>query len=85
MSDIDRGISHLELFLEIIKEAYFGNRFRYGTRDYNLEPTLVQPYDFIRKINKPKTDYEKLMMALDTRFKEIARHEMYRKKGGGLI
>ncbi|MCS4540787.1 MAG: hypothetical protein HY929_00460 [Euryarchaeota archaeon] len=72
----------IRLFLEIIRSAYYGGKFEYKDITFNLEPTLVSPSDFIRKISQPKTAYENLINSLDTDFKEAAHSEMYRSERG---
>ena len=80
--DSQRGSEWIRLFLSIIRDAYLGNRFTYEKRTFDLEPTLVTPYDFSRKIGQPTNDYERLLASLDPRFKEAARAEVYRKGRG---
>ncbi|MCL6579318.1 MAG: hypothetical protein K6T73_08030 [Candidatus Bathyarchaeota archaeon] len=72
----------IELFLSIIRKAYLGEKFVYENRTFNLEPTLVTPYDFSRKIRHPKNDYERLLVSLNPSFKAAARAEVYRRKKG---
>lgn len=70
------------LFLNIIRDAYCGNDFTYKGVTYRLKPTLVRPYDFVKKKPVPKTDYERLMNDLDPSFKDAARTEIYRAERG---
>jgi len=77
-----RELGWTDLFLSIIQDAYLGQKFVYKNKTFNLEPALVTPYDFSRKIRHPTTDYEKLLASLDPRFKDAARAEAYRKKKG---
>ena len=72
----------IELFLSIIRNAYLGQKLVYENRTFKLEPTLVTPYDFSRKIRRPKNDYEKLLVSLNSSFKAAARTEVYRRKKG---
>ena len=77
-----RGSEWIRLFLSIVRDAYLGRRFRYKKRNFDLEPALVTPYDFSRKIGQPTNEYEKLLASLDPRFKEAARTEVYRRGRG---
>lgn len=72
----------IQLFLSIIRDAYLGGRFVYKDKKFNLEPTLVTPYDFSRKIRHPKNDYESLLASLNPSFKAAARTEVYRRRRG---
>jgi hypothetical protein len=72
----------IKLFLSIIRDAYLGKRFVYKNKTFSLKPTLVTPYDFSRKIRQSTNDYEKLLASLDSRFKDAARAEVYRKTKG---
>ena len=71
-----------KLFLSIIRAAYLGDKFQYNNRTYNLKPTLVNPYDFSRRIIHPSNDYYRLLASLDAHFKDLARTEVYRKNTG---
>jgi len=42
-----------DIFLDIIHAAYCGESFNYEDDSYDLKPRLVEPYDFIRKIERP--------------------------------
>lgn len=72
----------IRLFLEIVRSAYLGEPFNYGGTTFNLKPTIVSSYDFIKEIHKPQTEYERLLRALPEDFKRTARSELYRKTGG---
>lgn len=72
----------IELFLSIIRSSYLGEKFVYDNRTFNLEPTLVTPYDFSRKIRYPRNEFERLLVSLDPSFKAAARVEVYRRKKG---
>lgn len=72
----------LRLFLEIVRAAYLGENFNCGGRTFNLKPTLVSPYDFVRKISVPKSKFEELLASLDEGFKNEARTELYRAERG---
>jgi len=74
--------SWIDLFLSVIRAAYLGERFTYKDRTFNLDPTLVAPYDFSRKIRRPSNDYEELLASLDPNFKDAARAEVYRRRKG---
>lgn len=74
--------SNLDIFLDIIRSSFLGSDYSYQDRVYHLEPTVVKAYDFVRKIEKPKSQYEKLLSSLDESFKSPARTEIYRKKHG---
>jgi len=77
-----KEIGWIELFLSIIRATYLGEKFTYENKTFDLEPTLVSPYDFSRKISHPTNHYEKLLASLDPRFKDAARTEVYRKRKG---
>lgn len=72
----------LQLFLRIVKTAYLGESLNYKGRAFRLEPTIVPPYDFIRKISKPQSEFERLLKRLNKGFKNEARTELYRAKRG---
>ena len=72
----------IKLFLSIIRAAFLGERFVYKGKIFDLEPTLVKPSDFYRRIDHPSTQYEALLNSLDLRFKNLAKSEIYRVKGG---
>lgn len=76
------GHNWIELFLSIIQRAYLGGDYAYQGETFNLAPTLVRPYDFFRKINNPKNDYERLLVSLEPRFKSVAKAEIYRRTTG---
>ena len=71
------------LFFDIIEKAFLGGEFIYNKEKFNLQPTLVQPVDFQRRIlGSPSNSYEALLKALDTNFKILARSEVYRIRKG---
>lgn len=72
----------IRLFLSIIRAAYLGERFTYKGNDFDLEPTIVKPSDFHRRIASPSTRYELLLNSLDPQFKYLARSEVYRVRRG---
>jgi len=73
----------INLFFDIIEKAYLGSEFVYNKRNFRLQPTLVRPADFHRRISgSPTTVYEALLKALDSDFKFVARSEVYRVKTG---
>jgi len=55
----------LQLFLEIVKSAYLGEKFSFGGKIFELEPRFVSPYDFIRKIPSPKSKFDELLSYLN--------------------
>ena len=59
-----------------------GERFVYKGKTFDLEPTLVMPSDFYRRIASPSTRYESLLNSLDPQFKYVARSEVYRVRKG---
>ena len=77
-----RKYSWITLFLDIVEAAYLGNEFEYEGRSFKLKPTLVMPYDFLKRTSKADTEYERLLGSLDPRFKEAADSEMYRRGEG---
>jgi hypothetical protein len=72
----------IRLFLSIIRAAYLGERFVYKGKTFNLEPTLVTPSDFYRRIVNPSKPYQYLLNSLDPGFKYLAKSEVYRVKRG---
>jgi len=71
------------LFFDIIEKAFLGGEFIYNKEKFNVQPTLVQPVDFQRRIlGSPSNSYEALLKALDTNFKTLARSEVYRIRKG---
>jgi len=72
----------LHLFLRIARAAYLGENFGYKGKTFDLEPTLVSPYDFIKKVSSPKSKFEELLASLDKGFKIEARTELYRAERG---
>ncbi len=54
----------IDLFLDIIEKAYLGSEFQYNNQTFRLEPTLVMPADFQRRIVDTHTSYESLLKAL---------------------
>lgn len=73
----------INLFFDIIEKAYLGNEFTYGIQRFKLQPALVRPADFHRRIlGSPSTSYEALLKSLDSDFKSVARSEVYRVKSG---
>lgn len=72
----------LHTFLGVIRAAYLGENFSYKGEVFRLEPTLVSPYDFIRKISAPRSKFEELLASLDEGFKSEARTELYRAERG---
>lgn len=74
--------SNFHIFLNIIRNSFLGEPFDYDNKTYKLKPRIVAPYDLLRKIEKPSSEYEKLLYGLGENFKENARTEMYRKKRG---
>lgn len=60
-----------------------GEPVEYGRTKFNLQPTLVTPSDFFqRRIRYPQSAYHSLLNSLDSRFKSLARSEVYRVKRG---
>lgn len=81
-SEHSQKLYWIKLFLSIIRVAYLGERFEYKGKTFDLEPTLVIPSDFHRRIASPSTSYESLLNSLDPQFKYLARSEVYRVKRG---
>lgn len=56
---------------------------QYRKRTFRLQPTLVQPADFYRRIfGSSLTSYESLLKALDPTFRSLASSEVYRARTG---
>jgi hypothetical protein len=70
------------VFLDIVKNTFIGENFVYKNITFKLAPTLVAPYDFIKKIKSPSSEYERLLLELGSNFRRIARTEMYRRGRG---
>lgn len=76
-------VKWITLFFEIIEKAYLGNQITYKNETFRLQPELVQPADFYRRtFGSSLTSYESLLKALDSKFKSVARSEIYRAKTG---
>lgn len=78
----DLNQSNFNVFIGIIRKAFLGLPFDYKNGTFKLKATMVSPYDFLRKIEKPKSEYEKLLVELEKDFKVNARTEMYRRERG---
>lgn len=74
--------SNFSVFIDIIRKAFLGLPFDYRNETFKLKPTMVSPYDFLRKIEEPKSEYERLLFKLERAFKVNARTEVYRKERG---
>ena len=74
----------MQLFFEIVRAAYLGQRYGLGSATYNLSPRIVRPYDFSRRITKTSDEYDRLMTNLDNRFRDAAGTDLYRKNTGWL-
>jgi len=74
--------SKYDFFINIVENAFLGKRFTYKKKSYNFEPTIVSPYDFIKKIETPSSEYERFLNDLESDFKATAKTEMYRKDKG---
>lgn len=73
----------MDLFLDIIENAYFGHNFQYGKETFRLEPTMVRPADFHKYTSGLQTSsYESLLKTLDPTFKSLANSEVYRANTG---
>lgn len=73
-----------EIFLDVITKAFLGVEIRYGSETFKLEPTIPRTYDFLRKIESPQNEYERLLSNLGSTFKSAAKTEIYRKNTGWL-
>lgn len=78
----DLSQSNFNVFIDITRKAFLGLPFDHKNETFKLKPTMVSPYDFLRKIEKPKSEYERLLLKLERAFKVNARTEMYRKERG---
>jgi hypothetical protein len=74
--------SKFDFFVNLIKNAFLGETVNYKNTTYKLSPTLVTPYDFLKKIENPLSQYERLLSELDKDFKATAKTEMYRTDRG---
>lgn len=74
--------SNFDIFLDVVRNSFLGKSFEYDGKTYKLEPTIMAPYDFLRKIEEPSSEYERLLFELKKDFKENAKTEMYRRKTG---
>ena len=73
----------ISLFFDIIERAFLGGDFTFGKEVFKLQPTLVRPVDFQRRISgSPSSSYEALIKALNVDFKTLARSEVYRVRKG---
>ncbi|MFA5365245.1 MAG: hypothetical protein WC325_08710, partial [Candidatus Bathyarchaeia archaeon] len=71
-----------DFFINVVEKAFLGTRFTYKKKVYDFEPTIASPYDFIKKIEKPSSEYERFLSDLEPDFKATAKTEMYRKDKG---
>jgi hypothetical protein len=74
--------SYFNIFLNVTKNSFLGEPLDYDDRTYRLKPRMATPYDFLRKIEKPSSEYERLLSRLGKSFKENAKTEIYRKERG---
>jgi len=74
--------TNFNVFIRIIRKAFLGLPFDYKNDTFKLKATMVSPYDFLRKIEKPQSEYERLLVKLERDFKVNARTEMYRRERG---
>lgn len=74
----------MKLFLGIVRAAFLGEKYQYGSKTFNLSPCLAQPYDFSRKKLKSSNEYERLLSTLDKKFRDAAKSDLYRKNTGWL-
>lgn len=65
----DLNQSNFDVFINIIRNAFLGSPFDYKKETFKLKATMVSPYDFLRKIEKPKSAYERLLVELERDFK----------------
>lgn len=78
-----------QLFIDIVKNTFLGQSLSYHDEEenkqksYNLQPVLVQKYDFLSKKNRyPGTEVGRLFTELPDDFKSNARSQLYRTSGG---
>jgi len=71
-----------DLLYQIVRSLFLGETFQYCGESFRLPPSLFSPYDLLRRSVKADSEYERLLRSLDSRFKDKARSEMYRRDGG---
>jgi hypothetical protein len=74
----------MEMFFDIVRAAYLGEEYRLGTTIFKLSPRIARPYDFSRRTIRKADEYERLMSSLDSRFRDAARSDLYRRDTGWL-
>jgi len=74
----------METFFGIVRAAYLGEEYRLGARTFNLSPRIVRPYDFSRRTITRSDEYGRLMASLDSKFRDAARSDLYRRRTGWL-
>jgi len=72
------------MFFDIVRAAYLGEEYRLGTTIFKLSPRIARPYDFSRRTIRKADEYERLMSSLDSRFRDAARSDLYRRDTGWL-
>jgi hypothetical protein len=73
--------SWYQLFLTVLRASYEGTA-TFGDRVYTFEPRLLEAYDILRKRDPPQDEFDEFLAALDARFFDVAKSELYRKGKG---
>jgi len=73
--------SRYDFFVAILHAVYCGS-IQYKTHKYQFKPRLLRAYDLLRKIDKPRDDFDRFVAALDPRFVSAAKSELYRTRKG---
>ena len=84
MSQREKTRAWMETFFDIVRAAYLGEEYRLGTTAFKLSPRITRPYDFSRRTAKKADEHERLISSLDSRFRDAARSDLYRKDTGWL-
>jgi hypothetical protein len=74
----------METFFSIVRAAYLGEEYRLGAKTFKLSPRIVRPYDFSRRTVTKADEYGRLMASLDSRFRDAAGSDLYRRNTGWL-
>ncbi len=74
--------SNYSLFLGIVSNLFKGVSFSYNRNPITLEPSFFHPYQILRDVSDPQTDFEKWVSGFPPGFVVNARSEMYRSRVG---
>jgi hypothetical protein len=84
LNEREKTSSWIEIFFDIVRAAYLGQEYRLDSTTFKLSPRIARPYDFSRRTIKSGNEYDRLMSSLDSRFKDAAGSDLYRRGTGWL-